>query len=87
MMNDNFPVLTQSSQLAHFDATILDCGWAHGARAERYELCAIRRKHGSDRQFERAEAQGFAALIARGIFSSMPVLEVTSSGIPRSRRQ
>jgi hypothetical protein len=29
----------------------------------------------------------FAALIAHGIFSSMPVLEVTSPGIPRSRRQ
>jgi hypothetical protein len=41
----------------------------------------------SDRQLERAEAQDFAALIAHGIFSSMPVLEVTSPGIPRSRRQ
>ena len=34
-----------------------------------------------------AEAQHFAALIARGIFSSMPVLEVASPGLPRSRRQ
>jgi hypothetical protein len=59
----------------------------HGARAERYDLCAICQKHVSDRQFERAEAQDFAALIAHGIFSSMPVLEVTSPGIPRSRRQ
>ena len=39
------------------------------------------------RQFERAEAQDFPVLIARGIFSPMPVLEVTSPGIPRSRRQ
>jgi hypothetical protein len=52
-----------------------------------YDLCAICQKHVSDRQFERAEAQDFAALIAHGIFSSMPVLEVTSPGIPRSRRQ
>jgi hypothetical protein len=58
----------------------------HGARAERYDLCAIGQKSGSDREFERAEAQ-FAALIAHGTFSSMPILEVTSSGIPRSRRQ
>ena len=34
-----------------------------------------------------AEAQHLAALIARGIFSPMPVLEVTSPGLPRSRRQ
>ena len=59
----------------------------HGARAERYDLCAICQKSVSDRELERAEAQHFAALIAHGIFSSMPVLEVTSSGIPRSRRQ
>jgi len=51
------------------------------------DLCAICRKHASDREFERAEAQDFAALIAHGIFSSMPVLEVISPGIPRSRRQ
>jgi hypothetical protein len=50
-------------------------------------LCAICQKSVSDREFERAEAQHFAALIAHGIFSSMPVLEVTSPGIPRSRRQ
>jgi hypothetical protein len=59
----------------------------HGARAERYDLCAICQKSVSDREFERPEAQHFAALIAHGIFSSMPVLEVTSSGISRSRRQ
>jgi hypothetical protein len=59
----------------------------HGARAERYDLCAICQKSVSDRQFERAEAQHFAALIAHRIFSSTPVLELTSSGIPRSRRQ
>jgi len=35
----------------------------------------------------KAEAQDFAVLIARGIFSAMPFLEVTSPGIPRSRRQ
>jgi hypothetical protein len=52
-----------------------------------YDLCAICQKHVSDRQFERAGAQGFPVLIAHGIFSSMPVLEVTSPGIPRSRRQ
>jgi len=46
----------------------------HGARAERYDLCAICQKHDSDRQFEGAEAQNFAALIAQGIFLSMPVL-------------
>jgi hypothetical protein len=57
------------------------------AHAERYDLCAISQKHVSDRQFERAEAQDFAAPIAHGIFSSMAVLEVTSPGIPRSRRQ
>jgi hypothetical protein len=50
----------------------------HGARAERYDLCAICQKPVSDRLFERAEAQDFAALIAHGILSSMPVLEVTS---------
>src|SRR6266478_6338501 len=59
----------------------------HGARAERHDLCAICQKSVSNREFERAEAQHFAALIAHGIFSSMPVLEVTSSWIPRSRRQ
>src|SRR3954451_14704764 len=41
----------------------------------------------SDREFERAEAHHFAALIAHGIFSSMPVLEMSSPGISRSRRQ
>jgi hypothetical protein len=35
----------------------------------------------------RAEAQDFLVLIAHRIFSSMPVLAVTSPGIPRSRRQ
>jgi hypothetical protein len=59
----------------------------HGAPAEWYDLCAICQKSVSDREFERAEAQHFAALIAHGIFSSMPVLEVTSPGISRSRRQ
>jgi len=59
----------------------------HGPRAERHDLCAICQKSVSDRQFERAEAQDFPVLIARGIFSSMPVLEATSPGIPRSRRQ
>ena len=59
----------------------------HGARAERYDLCAICQKSVSDRQFERAEAQDFPVLIAHGIFSSNAVLEVTSPGIPRSRRQ
>jgi hypothetical protein len=44
-------------------------------------------KHVSDRQFERAEAPDFAAVIAHGIFSSMAVLQVTSPGILRSRRQ
>jgi hypothetical protein len=39
------------------------------------------------REFERAEAQHFAALIAHGIFSAVPVLEVISTGLPRSRRQ
>jgi hypothetical protein len=59
----------------------------HGTRAERHDLRAICQKFVSDRKFERAEAQHFAALITHGIFSSMPVLEVISSGIPRSRRQ
>src|SRR3954454_7542567 len=59
----------------------------HVARAERYDLCAICRKSVSDREFERAEAHHFAALIAHGIFSSMPVLEMSSPGISRSRRQ
>src|ERR1700688_903514 len=59
----------------------------HGARAERYDLCAICQKSVSNRQFERAEAQDFPVLIAHGIFSAMPVLEFTSPGIPRSRRQ
>jgi hypothetical protein len=59
----------------------------HGARAERYDLCAICQESVSDRQFERAEAQDFPVLIAHGIFASMPVLDVTSPGIPRSRRQ
>ena len=58
----------------------------HGARAEWYDLCAICQKSISDRQFERAEAQDLAALIAYGIFSFTPVL-VTSPGMPRSRRQ
>jgi hypothetical protein len=40
-----------------------------------------------NRQLERAEAQDFPMLITHGRFSSMPVLEVTSSGISRSRRQ
>jgi hypothetical protein len=53
------------------------------ARAERYELCGICPKHVFR---SRAEAQGFAALIAHRIFSSMPVFEVTSPGISRSRR-
>jgi hypothetical protein len=57
------------------------------ARAPSGTIFALCEKHVSDRQFERAEAQDFAALIAHGIFSSMPVLEVTSPGIPRSRRQ
>jgi hypothetical protein len=59
----------------------------HGARAERYDLCAICQKSAFNSQIERAEAQDFPALIARGIFLSMPALEVTSPGIPRSRRQ
>jgi hypothetical protein len=59
----------------------------HGARAERDGLCAICQKSVPDRQFERAEAQHFAALITHGIFSSKLVLELTSSGVPRSRRQ
>jgi len=59
----------------------------HGAPAEWYDLCAIRQKSASDRQFERAEAQDCLVLTAHGIFSSIPVLEVTSSGISRSRRQ
>jgi hypothetical protein len=41
----------------------------------------------SRRRRKRAEARPFAALIAHGSFSSMPVLEVTSSAISRSRRQ
>jgi hypothetical protein len=59
----------------------------HGTRAERYDLRAICQKSVSDREFERAEAQHFAALIAHAIFSSMPVLEATALGVPRSRRQ
>ena len=59
----------------------------HRARAERDDLCAIYQKPVSDRQFETAEAQYFAALIAHGMFSSKPGFEVTSPGIPRSRRQ
>ena len=59
----------------------------HGARAERYDLCAICQKSVSDRQFERPEAQDLPALIAHEIFSTMPILEVTSPGIPRWRRQ
>ena len=47
----------------------------------------ICQKPASDRQLERAKAQDFPVPIARGIFSSMLVLEVTSPGIPRSRRQ
>jgi len=39
------------------------------------------------RRFERTEAQDFPVPIARPIFLSMPVLEVTSPGIARSRRQ
>src|SRR5882762_7868998 len=58
----------------------------HGARAERYDLCAICQKSVSDRQFERAEAQDCPVLTAHRIFSSAPVLEVTSVGIPRARR-
>src|SRR5260221_7278198 len=41
----------------------------HGACAERYDLCAICQKPVSDRQFERAEAQQFAALITHGMLS------------------
>src|ERR1700732_4496243 len=59
----------------------------HGARAEQYDLCAICQRSVSDRQFERAESQDFPVPIAHGIFSSMPVLEVTSPGIARSPRQ
>jgi hypothetical protein len=59
----------------------------HGARAERYDRCAICQKSVSDREFERAEAQHFAALVVHASFSSVPVLEVTSPGISRSRRQ
>jgi hypothetical protein len=59
----------------------------HGARAERDGLCAICQKSVPNRQFERAEAQHFAALVAHGIFSSKLVLEPTSSGIARWRRQ
>jgi len=58
-----------------------------GAPAKRHDLCAVCQKSFSDRQFERAEAQDFPVLIAHGKFSSIPVLEVTSPGIPRSRRQ
>jgi hypothetical protein len=54
---------------------------------ERYDLCAICQKSISDRQLERAEAHDLAVLIAHWTFSSMPALEVTSPGIPRSRRQ
>jgi hypothetical protein len=59
----------------------------HGARAQRYDPCAICQKSAFNSQNERAEAQDFAVLIARGIFLSMPALEVTSPGIVRSRRQ
>jgi hypothetical protein len=59
----------------------------HRARAKRHDLCAICQKSVSDREFERAEAQHFAALIAHGIFPSMAVLEVISPGISRLRRQ
>jgi hypothetical protein len=59
----------------------------HGARAERYDVCAICEKPASDRQLERTEAQNFPAPIAHAIFSSTPALKVTSPGIPRSRRQ
>jgi hypothetical protein len=58
-----------------------------GTRAERYDLCAICRKSVFNRRFESAEAQDFPVLIAHETFSSTPVLEVTSLGIPRSRRQ
>src|ERR1700756_1195706 len=59
----------------------------HGASAERHDLCIICQKPVPDRQFERSEAQDLAALIAHEIISSTPVLEVASSGDPRSRRQ
>ena len=59
----------------------------HRSRAERYDLCAICEKSISDRQFKISEAQDLAALIAHQMFTSIPVLEVTSPGIPRSRRQ
>src|SRR5258708_16373552 len=54
----------------------------HGARAERYGLCAICQKPVSDRQFERAEAQDGPTLIAHGMFSSMPIIEVPSPALP-----
>jgi|SRR6266404_9447750 hypothetical protein len=59
----------------------------HGAGAKRHDLGAICQKSVSDRQFERAEAQDCPVPTAHGIFSSAPVLEVTSPGFPRSRRQ
>jgi hypothetical protein len=59
----------------------------HGTRAERYDPCAMCQKPVSDRQFQRAEAQHLAALVAHGMFSTMPVLKAASPGIPRSRRQ
>jgi hypothetical protein len=58
----------------------------HPWRAEPHDLRHCQ-KSVSDRELETAEAQHFAALIAHGSFSSMPVLEVTSSAISRSRRQ
>ncbi|MEI9924253.1 MAG: hypothetical protein WDN50_12630 [Bradyrhizobium sp.] len=54
---------------------------------DRYDLCAIYLQSDSDRGFDSDEAKHFAALIAHSIFSSRPVLEITLSGIPRSRRQ
>ena len=81
-------MIAQCSQLANLDATNRTdkIRAIRGTRAKRYELCAIY-QFVFNRRFERAEAQDFAAPIARGRFSFTPVLEVTSPGIARSRRQ
>src|SRR6266702_89329 len=59
----------------------------HGARAERHDFRVVRQKSVCNRQFEGAEAENCPLLTAHAIVSSMPVLKVSSQGIPSSRRQ
>jgi hypothetical protein len=55
-------------------------GTLDGVPVERDDLCAIRQKPASDRQFQGTEAQDLPIGTAHGTSSLDPVLEETSPG-------